>query len=181
MAAPRRGWGRNKGERRECTFGSPPHHALKLHQNRAKKGKRGAILVALSPIPSTRGATPESSSAAAGPGSGGRSVARARSEPETQTVASVPLPSCPISAEPRHGSNSYQDPNRTGQCRSPRLGERITDLSASLHRLLSPFCAPILLKGPTGHSTGVLGDGLEDPMGNYQVADLVGMDAVVVD
>ena len=40
---------------------------------------------------------------------------------------------------------------------------------------------PILLKGPTGHSTGVLGDGLEDPMGNYQVADLVGMDAVVVD
>ena len=31
-----------------------------------------------------------------------RSVARARGEPETQTVASVPLPSCPISAEPRH-------------------------------------------------------------------------------
>ena len=30
-----------------------------------------------------------------------RSVARARGEPETQTVASVPLPSSPISAEPR--------------------------------------------------------------------------------
>jgi len=30
-----------------------------------------------------------------------RWVARARGEPETQTVASVPLPNCPISAEPR--------------------------------------------------------------------------------